>query len=161
MNNIIYYLEQLNTDKDVIYIIARAIIVYFYAILLIRIGNKRFQLNSPFDFIMGVIIGGLLVQSINSGISLLTAVTTTLLLRLVHWLFSMLSFKFYSVDLLLKGKSQIIIKDGKLNYDVLQANQITKSEILQLCRDKLNSTDISTIKEARLEQSGNITFVAD
>ncbi|KTD69841.1 hypothetical protein Lsan_0119 [Legionella santicrucis] len=44
----LYYLEQINSSMDISYVLIRTLIIYIYAIFLIRIGNKRFHFDSRF-----------------------------------------------------------------------------------------------------------------
>ncbi|HHS8495036.1 TPA: YetF domain-containing protein, partial [Legionella anisa] len=60
---------------------------------------------------------------------------------------------------LIKGRPRILIKDGKIIWDVLEENQISKEDLLEIIRDKLKTDDLDQIKEAYLERTGKISFI--
>lgn len=156
-----YYLNKINSDTGLTYLVIRTIIIYVYAIFLIRIGNKRFHFETPFDFILIIIIGAVLSRAINGPSTLVAAIVGSFFLILLHWLFALASFKNHSFGKIVKGKSDILIKNGVLNWSNLKKNQITEEDLREMCRQKLNHDHLEKIKEARLERTGRMSFITN
>ncbi|MCE0724040.1 MULTISPECIES: DUF421 domain-containing protein [Legionella] len=153
------YLEKINSSMDLSYILIRTFIIYIYAIFLIRTGNKRFHFDTPIDFVLIIIIGAVLSRTINGPSTLIQAMAGSALLIFLHWAFAKLSFKYHTFGKLIKGKPRTLIKDGKIIWAVLEENQISKEDLLEIIRDKLKTDNLDQIKEAYLERTGKISFI--
>lgn len=153
------YLDRINSDPALIYALARTLVIYIYAIFLIRIGNKRYNFGTPFDLILLVIIGSVLSRTINGDVKLYPAIIASLLLTCLHWLFALGAFYSHSIGRIIKGESCILIRDGKLNWDNLKRNQISQADLRESCREQMHHDNLGSVKEARIERSGRITFI--
>lgn len=151
-------LVKINSDHSLFYIGIRTVLIYIYAIFLFRIGNKRFNLGTAFDFIFVIITGAVLSRSINGNSTLLQAMLGSFILVFFHWVFAIISFHSSKFGNLVKGQSILIIENGALNKKNLQKNQITQHDLKETCRETMHHDDLSKIKEARLERTGKITF---
>ena len=154
-----YFLDQINSDKSILYILIRTIIIYAYAIFLIRIGNKRFNFQTSFDFVLIIMIGAVLSRAINGSSTLLEAIEGSSLLVFLHWLFAKAAFYSHKFGRLVKGDSDVVVKDGKLIWDIMKKNQVTEEDLREMIREKLHANDFEQIKEARLERTGSISFI--
>ncbi len=154
-----YFLIKINSDPNIFYILIRTLIIYVYAIFLIRIGNKRFNFQTSFDVVLIIIIGAVLSRAINGSSTLLAAITGSSLLVFLHWLFARASFYSREFGRLVKGNYEILIKDGELIWDVMEKNQVTEEDLREMIREKLNHNNLEHVKEARLERTGRISFI--
>lgn len=153
------YLDKINTDQHIVYTVIRTIITYVYAVILIRIGNKRYQLRTPIDYILIVILGAVLGRTIYGGASLLSTLVASFVLVLLHWIFAVICFQSQRMGRIFKGTSVFIIKDNQLNWKTMKKYQITEHDLLEECRQQLNVNDLRLIKEAILERTGKISFI--
>ncbi|QMT62069.1 YetF domain-containing protein [Legionella sp. PC997] len=80
-------------------------------------------------------------------------------LIILHWLIAHWTFKSHRAGKILKGESKIVICNGKVNWDVLRKNQITKDDIMESVRETIHLDTLDNIKEARLERTGKLSFV--
>ena len=151
-------LVNINSDRTIPFEVIRAIIIYIYAIFLIRISDKRFHFETTIDFILVIIIGSIFGRAVNGSSSLLEAMITTALLFFLHWLFAFFSFRHHSFGLLIKGKPEVLIHEGQILWENLKKNQITEEDLREMCREKLNHDMLNQIKIARLERTGKISF---
>lgn len=153
------YLEKINSSMDISFVLIRTFIIYIYAIFLIRIGNKRFHFDTTIDFVLIIIIGAVLSRTINGPSTLIQAMTGSALLIFLHWLFVKFSFKYHQFGKLIKGRPTILIKEGKIIWEALEENQISKDDLLEIIRDKLKTNNLDQIKKAYLERTGKISFI--
>ena len=152
-------LEAINSSSDILYVIIRTFIIYIYAVILIRLGNSRFNFKTTFDYVLIITIGSLLARAINGSSSLLAAIAGSFLLVLLHWLFAMTSYYVPWFGKLVKGRGEVLIKDGQFVLPVMKQHAITEHDLLEVVREKVHENKIDNISEARIERTGRITFV--
>ncbi|KTD65619.1 hypothetical protein Lsan_0773 [Legionella santicrucis] len=154
-----FYLSKINSDHNLIYIIIRTIIIYIYAIFLIRIGNRRFNLQTSFDFVLVIIMGSVLSRAVNGSSTLVASMAGSGVIIFLHWLFAFGAFQHHKIGILLKGKPIIVIKDGEIDWNVLKRNQITEEDLRESLRQALHHDELHNVKEARLERTGQLSFI--
>ncbi|AUH71452.1 DUF421 domain-containing protein [Legionella sainthelensi] len=154
-----FYLNKINADHNLIYILIRTFIIYIYAIFLIRIGNRRFNLQTSFDFVLVIIMGSVLSRAINGSSTLVASMAASSVIIFLHWLFAFGAFQHHKIGIVLKGKPVILIKDGQIDWNVLKRNQITEEDLRESLREALHHDDLRQVKEARLERTGKLSFI--
>lgn len=84
----------IGTDQDnmaIWQIALRAAIIYITAVILVRLGDKRFMgKNTAFDVILGIILGSVLSRTITGNAPFLATVGAGVLLVALHWIFSVI-----------------------------------------------------------------------
>lgn len=151
-------LSELNNSSDLWPTIIRTVIVYLYAIFLIRF-TKRFHLETTFDFILMVILGAVLGRTIYAGTDLISTLVATFILILLHKFFAILTFYSKNFGKVIKGEDKILYNDGQFNINAMRKLQITQEDIYEACRRHLHITTLAPVKEIRLERTGNLSFV--
>lgn len=129
------------------------------SILIIRFTNQRFNLNTSLDFLMITISGGLISRGIVGATSLGITIESFLMLLILHRVLAKLCFLFNIVDFIFKGCSHCLIEKGVLNERNMRRYNISKADLLEQLRQKLNTEDYSSIESALLERTGNISFI--
>ncbi|RAU84480.1 DUF421 domain-containing protein [Pontibacter arcticus] len=139
----------------------RAVVVFMAALALIRLGSHRiFGKNTAFDIVLGIIYGSVLSRAITGNSPFWPTIAAALTLVLLHKLLAILAFKTNSgFGNLIKGKSQELVKDGQLQWDVMRSNSVTENDILEALRHAGHQPDISTIAVACLERNGDISII--
>lgn len=153
------YLSQINSSPDLFPTLIRTIIVYIYAVFLIRITNNRLQLKTVFDFVLIVVVGAVLGRTIYGEAPLVTTLAAALMLVLVHKTFAILSFKYHRLGKILKGRTKILYSNGTFNKKIMKKTQITQQDIIEACRFQLHFNSLEKIAEIRLERNGTVSFI--
>ncbi|HAU1151964.1 TPA: DUF421 domain-containing protein [Legionella pneumophila] len=153
------YLHKINSDPNLLYLFIRTFIIYVFAIFIIRVGNTRYNFETAFDYIFVFVIGAVLSRAINGNSTLISAMAGSSLLIFLHWVFAICSFYSHGFGKLVKGKSVLLIQDGQLIWSALKRHQVTEEDLRQVFREKLNESDLTKVKEARLERTGRISFI--
>jgi Protein of unknown function (DUF421) len=60
---------------------------------------------------------------------------------------------------LVKGRSQLLVKDGQLNRDAMRQAGVSEHDLMQEIRPEAGETDLSRVRQARLERDGSISVV--
>lgn len=138
----------------------RAMVVYALTVLLVRIGSTRFMAKgTAFDLVLAIILGSVASRAITGNAPFFGALAAALTLVALHWVFAALSFHIDTLGGWLKGRPKLLIRDGELQLQALRHSHITEKDLLESLRIQAKTTDISRVKEARLERSGEISFV--
>lgn len=159
MEDLIYYFSKINSDQGLDVTIIRTVVTYIYAIFLIRLGNTRFRLDTPIDFIFIIIIGAVLGRTVYGGASLIATIASSFILMLLHKIFAKIAYKNKKIGAILKGRPYQLIKDGKIIWENMQKHSITEDDLLEGCHNCLNCNDLCEIKDAYLERNGKISFI--
>ncbi|KTD07028.1 DUF421 domain-containing protein [Legionella jamestowniensis] len=134
------------------------VIVFLYAIFLLRIAKTRIQLKRPFDLVVIILIGSLLSRTINGEAALFPTLLTTFALVMLHKIFSWISYHFDWAGEVLKGKEVLLINNGKIHWKHMKESKVTKQDLLEEAR-KNKISELKTVKKAYLERDGHISFI--
>jgi uncharacterized membrane protein YcaP (DUF421 family) len=139
----------------------RAIIVFFIALVYVRIANKRiFGRHSAFDIVLGVMYGSIMSRAITGNSPFYPTLAAGLVLILLHRLMAALAYKAGGpVSNMIKGKTVTLVKDGKFLREVMRAHNITENDVLETLRTNGSPEDVSKVSTACLERSGSISVV--
>lgn len=152
-------LGDVESDLTATNMAVRAFCVYLFAIALVRIGEQRFLGKySALDIILGFILGSILSRAITS-----TPFFPTLLAGAVvvgmHWLFSVLAFRYSGFGKVVKGRDLIVVQDGEVVWESLRTSHLSMNDLLGAIRSQAHTSNIHDIKEARLERNGKISVI--
>ena len=153
------YLYSINHDQSLIYIFIRAILLLVICTLILRFGNRRFNLNNSFDILSIVITGGLISRGINGSTTFISTIVGLVGIITVHKTLAVLCRKFPSVENFFKGKQYLLIKNGALQTKTLNKLNITEKDIKEQMRQQINISTYEQVISAYLERTGHISFV--
>jgi uncharacterized membrane protein YcaP (DUF421 family) len=141
-------------------LVARAIFVFFFLLVLTRVIGKR-ELSSlqPFDLILLIILGDAVQQGLTQDDYSLTGVvlvvgTIAVLQVVVSWL----SYRYPRLRPVIDGEPVIVVQDGKAIERNLKRERLTLEEIAEEAR-KQSIAHLSEVRFAVLETSGQISFI--
>lgn len=139
----------------------RAVGVFFAALMIMRIGSHRiFGKNTAFDIVLGIIYGSVLSRAITGNAPFWPTLAAALTLVLLHKALASLAYHTnFGIGNIIKGKAKILVRDGEFQYKVMRENSVTENDVLESLRIAGHKPDISTVKEAYLERSGDISII--
>lgn len=140
--------------------IFRAIIVYVFLLVLLRITGKR-QVGqlAPFDLVLLLILSNAVQNSMNAGdSSLIGGLISALTLILLNYLLSLATFYSKKAESIVEGRPQILIHQGTVFEDVMERAKLTHHELNSALRNA-GCNDLEEVKMAILENNGAISVV--
>jgi uncharacterized membrane protein YcaP (DUF421 family) len=138
----------------------RGIIVFIFTLVMVRIGARRsLARRTVFDSIFLVILASVLARAINGSAELLPTIGGGFAMVAFHRLLAWIAFYSHGFGNLIKGADEILIRDGELVHRKLRNNHITRHDLEEDLRLALHAEDIARIRSARLERSGDISFI--
>lgn len=156
--NTLFGLELSNRELGLGHLVMRGLLIYFGGTLLVRIHSQFVGITTPFNFMLNFILGSVLANAIIGEIPYFTTLGMALCIAFVNWFIAWLCFYSPFIEKLFKGQSDLLVKDGKIIWDNMRKNLITRDELLEEVHRWLNTTDISQVKKAIFE-NGEITII--
>jgi uncharacterized membrane protein YcaP (DUF421 family) len=139
---------------------ARAFVLFFYSILLVRLGGIRtLGKQSAFDVLTMLMIGSILGRCVMTVNTFSGAIASTLVLVALHRLIAWITFKSKAAGKILKGQNLLLMQNGVENSTNRRWQQITDEDIMEALRQEVQLGSLDEIKEVYLERSGEISFV--
>jgi len=115
--------------------------------------------TGSFDAILLVILASVLSRGINGSAGFFTTIGLGFVLVLLHRFFGWIACRSHAFGMLIKGSPIVIIRDGEINHHAMRQNLISHHDLEEDLRLDAETEDISKIKIARLERSGDISFI--
>ena len=146
---------------DILILIGKTIVFYFFLIIVIRIMGKREVGNlSIFDLAVYFTISDLITMSIvdKKNPIYLPAISVAILVLLQVFL-SHVSLRNKKIRDLLDGKKSIIINNGDIDFAEMEKQRYSLDDLFTQLRDK-GFDSISNVKWAILETSGRLSVIS-
>ena len=80
-------------------------------------------------------------------------------LVLLHRLFAFLAFYSHGFGMLVKGRPDVIVRDGQCDLAMMWRNHVSTHDLDEDMRFSAHTDDLSDIRLARVERSGDISFI--
>lgn len=145
---------------DTVEMSLRAILIYIGGWAILRAGGNRFLgRETAFDIVLGFVLGSMLSRAINGSAPLFVTLAASALLVLLHQVLAWITYRSHGFGLLLKGRAQPLIQDGKLIEDNLRKHQISQGDLEEALRLNGRVSDPSQVQEARFERNGDISVL--
>ncbi len=143
-----------------VHISVRGIVVFIATLAMVRLGHKRsLSHKTPFDAVLLVILASVLSRAINGSAAFFATLGGGVVLVLLHRLFAYLAFYSHTFGILVKGKPEILVRDGEYDFHTMRRNHISKHDLEEDMRLDANIDDLSKVRLARVERSGDISFI--
>lgn len=138
----------------------RTLIVYLTALVVVRLGEKRFfGKSTAFDLVLSIILGSVISRAINGSAPFFPTLAASLALVGIHWLLAALAFHSDRFGNLIKGQARILIRDGELKWEAMRSSHLSEQDLRSALRVQSQIEEPSGVKVARLERSGSISVI--
>jgi uncharacterized membrane protein YcaP (DUF421 family) len=138
----------------------RGVIVFVATLIMVRLSSKRsLAEKTAFDAVLIVIIASVLARAINGSAPFLPTLIVGFVLVILHRLLAVGAYFSHTFGILIKGKSVVLVENGKLQGRNMRLNHITVHDLEEDMRLDAATEDLSKIKVARVERSGDISFI--
>jgi uncharacterized membrane protein YcaP (DUF421 family) len=138
----------------------RTLIVYLTALIVVRLGEKRFfGKSTAFDLVLSIILGSVISRAINGSAPFFPTLAASLALVGIHWLLAALAFHSDRFGNLIKGQARILIRDGELKWEAMRSSHLSEQDLRSALRVQSQIEEPSGVKVARLERSGSISVI--
>ena len=147
-------------DLTFLQVSVRGVIVFIATLIMVRLGSKRsLAEKTAFDAVFIVIIGSMLARAINGSEAFFPTLGAGFVLVLLHRLFGIAAYYSHTVGILVKGTPVVLVEEGKLQRPNMRREHISRHDLDEDMRLDAKTEDLSKIQVARLERSGDISFI--
>lgn len=154
-------LELESKDLSVGHMSLRALIVFTVAIVMLRIGDKRFMGRSTaFDVMLGIVFGSTVSRAITGNAAFFPTLAAALVLILLHWILAAIAFRLKGFGTMVKGQERTLVRDGQLQHDAMRKAHITEHDLQEALRNNGTEPDVKQVKAAHLERNGDISIIS-
>src|SRR5437762_6930366 len=138
----------------------RAVIVFVATLAMVRLGHKRsLSRKTPFDAVLLVILASVISRAINGSAAFFATIGGSVVLVLLHRLFAHMAYYSHAFGILVTGRPDIIVRDGQCDFRMMLRNHISTHDLEEDMRLDAHIDDLSKVRVARVERSGDISFI--
>ena len=147
-------------ELTVLQVSLRGVIVFLTTLVMVRLSSKRSLAGkTAFDAVLIVIIGSMLARAINGSAPFFPSLVVGFVLVVSHRALGEIAYFSHGFGILIKGKMEVLVQNGKLQHKTMHLNQISKHDLEEDMRLEAKTEDLSKIRVARIERSGDISFI--
>ena len=147
-------------DLTFIQISLRGIVVFLVTLTTMRLGHKRsLSRKTPFDAVLLVILAAVLSRAINGSAAFFATLGGGVVLVVLHRLIAHLAYYSHGFGILVKGRPDTIVHDGECDFRMMRRNHISMHDLEEDMRLGAHIDDLSRVRLARVERSGDISFI--
>jgi len=146
-------------DLTILQVLLRAILIFFAALAIVRIADKRFfAKKTAFDLVLGLILASMLARAINGSEQLGPTIAAGFALAVLHRFLGYLSCAYPRFGGVIKGHSQTLIQNGQVDRKKAHEHHISEDDLAEELR-LAGIEEAANVKRARLERSGEISVI--
>jgi uncharacterized membrane protein YcaP (DUF421 family) len=147
-------------DLTFVQISLRGVIVFAATLVMVRCGDRRFlSQKTAFDAVLAFILASMLARAVNGTAAFFPTLGGGFVLVLLHRVLAYWSHRSHAVGLLIKGRSDVIVREGTLDEAAAARNRLSEHDVLEDLRLNGNVADMRDAKLAVLERNGQISVV--
>lgn len=148
-------------DVDALQECARAILIFCYGLVLVRLAGRRvFGKWAALDIVVSIVIGSNLSRALTGGAELGGTLLATTVLLLLHWVFGHAAARWSWLSQMVEGNAVRLGAEGTVDTAALQRHAVTEADL----REALHNAGITEASGTRLivlEPSGKISVLKD
>ncbi len=157
---LLYQLFGEGRDLSAIQMCDRAIVVYFIALLMLRISGRRtFGKKTAFDNTIAIILGAVLSRAVVGASAFVPTVACCTVLVLLHRILSWARIYSKPIKKMLEGQSITLYKNSKIEKKNLTKSLICEEELMGDIRQKANLNSYDRVEEIVMETNGEVSIV--
>jgi uncharacterized membrane protein YcaP (DUF421 family) len=138
----------------------RGLIVFFVTLVMVRLGDRRFlSKKTAFDAILGLILASMLARAVNGTAAFFSTLGGGFVLVGLHRLVAFAARHSHFLGTLVKGESDLLIKDGDVQLRAMNKNDLSERDLLEALRLNGHVENPDEVKTAFLERSGDVSVV--
>lgn len=160
MDFLIYQFFGEGEHLNVLQMCSRAFVIFFVALVLIRISGRRtFGKHTAFDNTMAIILGAVLGRAVVGASPMIPTIACTLLMVLMHRALAWLATKNKMVSRMIKGDKITLFKDGEINQENLQRSLMSEKDLAADMRLKGGAQSLDEVEEMYMEATGEVSVI--
>jgi uncharacterized membrane protein YcaP (DUF421 family) len=138
---------------------ARAVVVFFYGLILLRLSGRRtFAQWSALDIVISIIVGSSLARAMTASAPFGGTLAAVALLMLLHTLFSVAISRSEWLSDIVEGNAVPLAHDGRLDDEARRQHFISNEDLEQALRQR-GVERVDQTRAIHLEADGKISVI--
>jgi len=138
----------------------RAVIVFAAALAIVRCGDRRFlSQKTAFDAVLGFILASMMARAVNGTAAFFPTLGGGFVLVMLHRVLAYWSRRSHTLGYVIKGRSDVVIRDGRIDEAVASRNRLSQHDLLEDLRLHGNVSDAADVALAVFERNGQVSVV--
>jgi uncharacterized membrane protein YcaP (DUF421 family) len=147
-------------NLDALQMSSRGIVVFFIALLLIRISGRRsFGVRSPLDNIISISLGAILSRAIVGASDFVPVIVTCFVVVSLHRLIGWGIARSKTFGRLIEGEKILLFEKGGLIDDHMKQALVCREDLMQGVRKSALTEDMAGIEKVYMERNGEISAI--
>ncbi len=147
-------------DLSPLQMAARAIVMFFIALLLIRLAGMRvFGIKTAFDNILVIMLGAILSRGVLGASPFFSTVAAAAAMIVVHKILAWLAMKHAWVGMIVKGYRRSLYHNGEIREENLRKTSISKDDLMEGVRLEIHKNSLDEVEQIFIEKTGEISVV--
>lgn len=140
--------------------VIRAILIFFFTLLLIRIAGKRsFGMRMPLDNVLTILLGAILSRVITGASPFLPTICAAMAITILYRILAGLSYYSKWIGHLAKGKSQLLYQNHLWLKKNMKRSMITEHDVMESLRMNSNLDSLDQVERIYEERNGEISVI--
>ena len=138
----------------------RGLIVFVATLIMMRVGDRRaLARKTAFDTVLLILLASVLARAINGSAAFFATLGACFVIVFLHRVLAFASFHSAALGNLIKGRDRTLVQSGKYCHEVMRGSCVSKDDIMEDLRLRAEIEEIAKVKTARLERSGDLSFI--
>jgi uncharacterized membrane protein YcaP (DUF421 family) len=160
MTTSVAFMDDVFVAEGLVESAVRAVLIYAGGFILIRLGKHRLLGHStPFDIVLGIVLGSLLSRAINGVASVPVTIAAAAALISFHTFVSWLARRSHAIEEAVRGRPAVIIRDGRIQSDNMRRADLSAGDLEEALRLRAGLSEATSVAQALLERNGEISVI--
>jgi len=147
-------------DLNALQMSSRGIVIFFVALILIRISGRRsFGVRSPLDNIITISLGAIMSRAVVGASDFVPVIVCCFVIVLMHRLVGWLIAVYKNFGGFIEGQKILLFDDGQFLNDNMKRALVCKEDIMQGVRKSALTEDMEKIEKVYMERNGDISAI--
>ncbi len=147
-------------DLDSLQMAARAFLLFFVALALIRIGGMRsFGRKSSLDSVIVIMLGAVLSRPIVGASPAIPAVLASFVLVLLHRVVALATASVPWLDRLVKGRPVVLYERGTIDKTAMRRAGISRNDLVEAVHRHARKPELADVEAVVVEASGELSVI--
>jgi len=147
-------------DLSALQMAVRAFVMFFIALLLVRLAGMRiFGIKTAFDNILVIMLGAILSRGVVGASPFFSTVAAAAAMIVVHKILAWLAMKHVWVGKIVKGYRRSLYHNGEMREDNLRKTSVSKDDLMEGVRLEINQNSLDEVEQIFIEKTGEISVV--
>jgi uncharacterized membrane protein YcaP (DUF421 family) len=139
---------------------ARGIVVFFIALILIRISGRRsFGMHTPLDNIISIILGAVLSRAVVGASDFLPVIGVCTVIVLLHRIVAWAVAHHKNMSRLVQGEKILLFENGNFLGANMGKALVCEEDVMQGVRKSALTDNLDKIKKIYIERNGEISAI--